>query len=232
MGQFDFLLKGEDEVGIVPPIERVAKKRSPTLNTRESIFASAATAKLLGDMGDPEIAVSEDDDALALNLFSTGRTPTRYEQTLPGAMLKLEALLTEYDHHIIADADRIRTYVTNKLLEETGDKSATVRLKAYELLGKITEVGLFTEKREVSIVGQSTGELESVLSDKLDMLINGTFVSDDVIEVEPEDAPEDAAYDSAQHAAQNLSADDLLNSIKVQPKPTPKPKKKKPRVKR
>ena len=56
-----------------------------------------------------------------------------------------------------------------------------VRIRALELLGKISDVGLFAEKSEVTITHQSTEELRNKLRSKLAKLINPEEVQDVVI---------------------------------------------------
>jgi len=205
--KFDYLLK---EDGLIPPMERQSIDDydipQPKLNDREDVFASAKTARLLNELG-ANIEVTEEDEHRAQELFTSARTPTKYERTLPGVMLKLEALLTQYDHMIIDDAQRLRTYVTNRLLEETEDEDPKIRLRAYELLGKITDVGLFTERKEVTVKHQSTDELKDVLKAKLDKLIqsrSGTIEDAVVIDHKTQEATE---------KAKTLKAQDLLDTI-------------------
>ena len=70
--------------------------------------------------------------------------------------------------------------VTNKLILETENPDAKIRIRALELLGKISDVGLFSEKSEVTITHQSTDDLKAKLRKKLEKL------------AEPEDKIEDA----------------------------------------
>jgi hypothetical protein len=205
----DYLL--EDAEGLIPPIETVPfdAVEKPRLTDREEIFAAANTAKLLQDLGD-DIDVEPEDEVRAQQIFEEGRTPSRYERTLPGVMLKLEALLTEYDYSIIHDAQQVRTYVTNRLLEETSDPDPKIRLRAYELLGKISDVGLFTERKEITVKHQSTEELTDLLRSKLNRLIEGEAR-------EVEDA-EDALFEEhsmykAKKLAETITADDLLKDL-------------------
>ena len=61
--------------------------------------------------------------------------------------------------------------MTNKLLLETENPDPKVRIRALELLGKISDVGLFAEKSEVTITHQSTDDLREKLRDKLNKLV-------------------------------------------------------------
>jgi hypothetical protein len=158
--------------GLLPPVQTAVPYGAPAHRptTREEIFAVANTARLLQKLGD-RIEVTEEDEMQARDLFANGREPNAYERQLPAVMLKLNALLDEYDYSLLEDAHRIRHYVANRLLEETEDPDPRIRLRAYEMLGKITEVGLFTERSEVTIHHKPTEELEAILRDKLERLM-------------------------------------------------------------
>jgi len=56
-------------------------------------------------------------------------------------------------------------------LLETENPDPKVRIRALELLGKISDVGLFAEKSEVTITHQSTDDLREKLRDKLNKLV-------------------------------------------------------------
>jgi hypothetical protein len=54
-----------------------------------------------------------------------------------------------------------------KILEETDHPDARIRLKALEMLGKVTEVGLFTERIEIKKTELSDVELDERIKQKL-----------------------------------------------------------------
>jgi hypothetical protein len=173
----EFLLDDKD---LIPPLEQVPMEAQDKLGTREEIFAAAKTAEFMAELGDESASeMSEDDENRARDLFETARVPTKYEKQLPGVMRKLNAMLDEYDHMIIDDAQQVRTYVTNRLLEESSDDDPKIRMRALELLGKISDVGLFSERQEVTVKHQSTEELEDLLRNKLTRLIDGDVVDAD-----------------------------------------------------
>ena len=68
-------------------------------------------------------------------------------------------------------AVQIRHLVTNKLLIESENADPRIRIRALELLGKISDVGLFAEKSEVTITHQSTDDLRANLRSKLEKLV-------------------------------------------------------------
>jgi len=79
----------------------------------------------------------------------------------------------------------VRHMVTNKLIEETENPDPRIRLRAMELLGKITDVGLFTDRSEVTVTHQTTDDIREKLREKLNALKN-------VTPADPEPGIEDA----------------------------------------
>lgn len=85
----------------------------------------------------------------------------------PTGAIRVNAVLTAYDMEVVKDSKRLRHYITNKLVIESDSFDPKIRLKALELLGKITDVALFTERSEITLGNRSTSELESLLKEKL-----------------------------------------------------------------
>jgi len=117
----------------------------------------------------------------------------------PQAVRHLTSMLTAYDWEFIQQAKELRGYAVAKILEECEHPTASIRLKALALLGKVTEVGLFTEKIEVKKTDMTEDEVDRKLKEKLAKFMDVTDVQPiediDVIEVTatpapPEDEPE------------------------------------------
>jgi len=83
-----------------------------------------------------------------------------------------DRILKDFGHSVVKSATQVRHLVTNKLIEETENPDPRVRIRALELLGKISDVGLFAEKTEVTITHQTTDDLKDRLREKLTRLIN------------------------------------------------------------
>lgn len=92
----------------------------------------------------------------------------------PGVVMHLAALLNEYDQTVVKSAAQLRTFVTNKLILETDSRDPRIRIKALELLGKISDVGLFTDKTEITLRHRPTEELEQMLRERLTKVIDGS----------------------------------------------------------
>lgn len=166
----------------VPIIERVPITPLPALSERERIRVAAITAIAEIQLG-AEVEVTEEDRNLARQIMMDGRRVTKAELAKPAVILHLEALLESYDYDVVQDAKRLRAYVTNRLLEESNNPDPKIRLRALENLGKISDVGLFVERRELVVSQKSEQELEAELKESLARLLN----PEDVIDVTPRD---------------------------------------------
>lgn len=103
----------------------------------------------------------------------------------PEGAYYVNSLLTQYDMEIVQDAKRLRNYVTNKLVVESENMDARIRMKALELLGKISDVGLFTERTEITVNNRSTVDLENTLREKLKRLMGADDAEDATIVAPP-----------------------------------------------
>jgi hypothetical protein len=88
----------------------------------------------------------------------------------PDAIFEVSRVLNDYGRAVVRNPAQIRHLVTNKLLLETGNPDPRVRIRALELLGKITDVGLFTDRTEATINQRTTIEIKQTLLEKLDRL--------------------------------------------------------------
>ena len=149
-----------------------------TLNTKVKVAAS--TAKVLVE-GGAEIPVSTPEKIEAEELFKVFTDPEQKGMvnasvnkslSTPATVKHLYAMLSDYDHQVVQEAVQLRRFVTNKLIEDTGLNDPRHRLKAVELLGKISDVGLFSEKTEVIVKHATTEELEKQIRTKLSKIIN------------------------------------------------------------
>lgn len=161
-----------------------SEKDEEPQSAREAIEVSATTAVVMQELGLP-FDMTPEDEKKAHDLFEKLRHDPNNKNlpaqlNTPEVAAKVGALLKHYDQQVVADAIQLRTVVTNKLilLADCGDPR--YELKALEMLGKISDVGLFTEKSEVTIVHKSSEELENAIRDKVRRLIHST-----TIDVEP-----------------------------------------------
>lgn len=154
-------------------------KRAPKLDLKDRAAACAKTVELLTSHGMEVEPTDEDRDkaaalavAYAQNPEKTSNTANtaRAAQLTPAVLRETHKILDEFGRQVVDSALTVRHLVTNKLILETENPDPRVRIKALELLGKMSDVGLFTEKSEVTITHQTTDDLKEKLRRKLQKL--------------------------------------------------------------
>ena len=157
------------------------------LDLVEGIDAACETVKVLQEEG-LDIKSDADDMDIAAKIVKSfaaaedqpkqAPTPKIISTATPAAVLLTQGILKEYSHAVVEHAVQLRHLVTNKLILETDNPDPKIRIRALELLGKISDVGLFTERSEVVVTHQSSTELVERLRDKLNKLMGPQDVED------------------------------------------------------
>lgn len=146
---------------------------SPTFESLETRVA-AAMAAIVDTDGLPDPAsINKGDKEVARAIFSGHQLASDQDLSSPQVVVYLQSLLDEYDKTVVKSAAQLRTYVTNKLIAETANADPRIRLKSLELLGKVSDVGLFTDKTEITMRHRPTEELEQLLRERLTRVIEG-----------------------------------------------------------
>lgn len=186
------------EIGVALPPEGL-----PYPLLKERAEAACSTIDLLLGAGlDPQLLIPTPDDkdvATAVveafakdeNQASQSLTTGKISTMTPASLLLVKGVLDEFGHAVVEKAAHIRHLVTNKLILESENPDPKVRIRALELLGKISDVGLFSERTEVTITHQSTDELKQSLRDKLNKL----RAKMDVVDVTPNEPASPAVID-------------------------------------
>jgi hypothetical protein len=147
------------------------------VDTADVLSAQIATAQWLEELGaTPDDKINNETQAqLARDAFKmvvsdadTEEQKTKLLQLkTPAAVRHITGMLTAYDWEFVQMAKELRGYTVAKLFEETQSPNANIRLKALGLLGKVTEVGLFTDKVEIKKTDLTDEEIDKKLKDKL-----------------------------------------------------------------
>ena len=155
-------------------------------NFIEKAQAACNTAELLELDVEPteedKLAAEKAAYAVAENEEKANKQLTKKDQK-PAVYKNVKAILDEYSLRVVDNAMQIRLLVTNKLIIDSESPDDRTRLRALEMLGKITDVGLFTEKSEVTINHRSTADLVNSIRNKIHSLMHPDDVTD-VIAVE------------------------------------------------
>jgi len=143
---------------------------TPTFESLEDRVTSALHSLMeLGHMPEP----SEDDRQTSRAVFTGQKDASDEDLSRPEVIVHISALLNEYDRTVVKSAAQLRTYITNRLILETENPDPRIRIKSLELLGKVSDVGLFTDKTEITLRHRPTEELEQMLRERLTKVIEG-----------------------------------------------------------
>jgi hypothetical protein len=152
------------------------------IDLHERVRAVSCTADILAGHGyELEETSQEAQDiaaALATSYAANPETTSKQVTTQraaalpPASLIETRRILDEFGSAVVRHSIEIRHLVTNKLLLESENPDPRVRIRALELLGKITDVGLFTERSEVTITHQSTEDLRKTLREKFNRILN------------------------------------------------------------
>jgi hypothetical protein len=146
----------------------------------EDMIIAANTAELKHELGAPlEIAADDVDreKALLLDAIKKKKVGAVTHQTTAYAAA---SFLRTYGSQLALDVASARSAITNKLMELANCGDPKFELKALELLGKHSDIGLFTERSEITINYKTPEALEEAIKERVKRLLNA-----DIIDVTP-----------------------------------------------
>ena len=184
---FDHLIDYDPEVVATDNTLVSLKAASPV----QLVEAQQSTVDWLESMGAPTedtanttaaaLQAQKAFTAIAKPLSAAAQRSAILQMNTPPAVRKLVGMLTAYDWAFVEQAKEIRGYAVSKILEEVEHPDARIRLRALELLGKVTEVALFTDRVEVKRTTMDDDDLDAKIKEKL-----ARFTG--VVDLEPQDA--------------------------------------------
>ena len=94
----------------------------------------------------------------------------------PNTAFAAAAFLRTYGQQLAMDAAQARAAITNKLMEIANCGDARYELKALELLGKHSDIGIFTDRSEITINYKNPVDLENEIKERVKRLLNASLV--------------------------------------------------------
>ena len=193
---YNMTLSLDPELGV--PLSDGPRKIDLTKRTK----AAANTALELAEHGLDLFPNKDDKDVASKLAASYAADPAKTSKTAsaarmstltPASIVLTDKILTEFGRSVVENSMHIRHLVTNKLILETENPDPRTRIRALELLGKISDVGLFAEKSEITITHQSTDDLKTKLRRKLEKLVpveeeaeDAVFLDGEALDLEEE----------------------------------------------
>ncbi len=143
----------------------------------DKLASVTRTADLLEELGAPVEATkgSLTEEAALIDKAIKDQTVTPLKTSLPAA-LGASAFLKAYGQSRALDVDAVRSALTNKLLEIADCGETKYELKAIELLGKHSDIGLFTERSEITVNYNNPESLEAAIKERVKRLLNAEVI--------------------------------------------------------
>jgi len=136
--------------------------------------------------------------------------------TNPNTAFAAAAFLRTYGQQMALDVVQARSAITNKLMEIANCGDPRYELKALELLGKHSDIGLFTERSEITINYKNPEDLEHAIKERVKRLLNADIIDitpigadlDDVLGVADVPEPKSTVLMSELDGADEVTDDD------------------------
>lgn len=147
---------------------------------RDELAVAGNTADLLKELGATIDLTPDDLDQVKSLTESHSRSKASKALRNPSTASAAALFLKSYANQVAADAHEVRSAITAKLMEIANCGDPKYELKALELLGKHSDIGLFTERSEITITHRNSDTLEAAIKERIKRLLNS-----DVVDVTP-----------------------------------------------
>ena len=143
---------------------------------KEDLEVTANTVTALEQLGAPPEIGADDAFATAELLKKALKKQDTKALQQPMVAFGAKEFVRTYSARLAVEVSDIRTALTNKLLELANCGDPRFELKALELLGKHSDIALFTERSEVTVNYKNSNDLESAIKDRIRRLLHSTAV--------------------------------------------------------
>jgi len=142
----------------------------------DEVAVAGNTADLLEELGAP-LEVDEKTIAKEKALIKSALKNQNKDalKSYPAAMAA-SAFIKNYGHNLAHDVMEVRAALTNKLLEIANCGDTKFEIRALELLGKHSDIALFTERSEITINYKSPDALEAAIKERVKRLLNAQVI--------------------------------------------------------
>jgi hypothetical protein len=146
----------------------------------EELEVAGKTAELQVELGAPLELPAEDAAKHESLLKEAIKNKKSSGLTNVNTAFAAAAFLKTYGQQLALDVAAARSAITNKLMELANCGDPKFELKALELLGKHSDIGLFTERSEITVNYKNPEDLENAIKERVKRLLNA-----DIIDITP-----------------------------------------------
>jgi hypothetical protein len=158
-----------------------------SLTTAQTLSAQHKTSQWLSEFQDEDdkILSEAQQEKITETFDALIKADPRAKQKLmqldlPEEIKAAVGMVTAYQWKFVEQAEELRSMAVANIVKEVQHPDARIRLKALELLGKVTEVALFTDRVSVKNEDVSDEELDARIKEKLGKYMGAV----DVVDVE------------------------------------------------
>ena len=157
------------------------------LNATETLSAQMKTSKWLEAFADDDKETLT--QAQEEKVTDTFNALTRQDPNAKQKLLQLDlpeeiktavGMVTAYQWKFVEQAEELRSMAVSHIVKEVSHPDARIRLKALEMLGKVTEVALFTDRVAIKSEDVTDEELDARIKEKLGRYMGAV----DIVDVE------------------------------------------------
>lgn len=159
----------------IPPPYDMADAQ--TSSFAEELAVISNTQDLLEQLGPPPEITPEDAVKATSLLDKAVKTQDKSALATPPTAFAAREFLRVYSGRIAAEMSDVRAALTNKLLEIANCGDPRFELKALELLGKHSDIALFTERSEVTVTYKNSTDLEEAIKERVKRLLNAKDIT-------------------------------------------------------
>jgi hypothetical protein len=157
------------------PIPYVTADEEPK-DFAEELAVAANTLDVLQEIGTPP-EVSPEDVGKTKELFESAvKNKDAKSLNNPLTAFAAKEFLRVYSVRLAAEMNDVRSAITNKLMELANCGDPRFELKALELLGKHSDIALFTERSEVTVTYKNSSDLEEAIKERVKRLLNSKTI--------------------------------------------------------
>lgn len=152
------------------PLPASAAEAMPPLSAMEEVQMRGRTLKMLSDLTGKPIQPTEFHRGQAVEVIkhvTDNKTDLNLTQYPNETIAYLSGMVAQYDHMIVRELADLKLYVVNKLLSETDNPDAKIRVAALKALGDVDGVDAFKTRTEVTHKIQPIEEVERELLETL-----------------------------------------------------------------
>ena len=155
------------------------------LTPAQTLSAQHKTSKWLEAFADDDkVTLTETQQEKTVDAFNA---LTRHDPSAKQRLLELDlpeeiktavGMVTAYQWKFIEQAENLRSMAVTHIVKEVSHPDARIRLKALEMLGKVTEVALFTDRIAVKSEDVTDEELDARIKEKLGKYMGAVDIVD------------------------------------------------------